>query len=307
MMELRLLKSFVAVAEELNIGRAAQRLHISQPPLTRQIQQLEEEIGATLFLRTTRGVELTEAGGMLLEEAKNILALTELAAEKIFKAGQGRLGRIDVGIFGSGIFGTIPRILLAYRQAYPDVNIVLHSMDKGEQVAALRQRRLTVGFNRLLQETPGISSEVILMEKLYLAVTDNHPFSARTTVAWHELAGQPLVAFPSGTRPSFIDRVIALCKEDGFQPWIVQEVGDAVNGVALVATGFGLCIVPESAINLKLPGVEFRPLVREPAAEVDLSCIYRTDDESPILQTFLEIARGFSQEAKDSQALTVSV
>ena len=296
-MELRLLKSFITVAEELNIGRAALRLHISQPPLTRQIQQLEEEIGATLFLRTTRGVELTDAGSLLLEEARNILSLTEQAAEKTYKAGQGRLGRIDVGIFGSGIFGAIPRILLAYRQAYPDVNIVLHSMNKGEQVAALRQRRLTVGFNRLLQQTPDISSEVILMEKLYLAVTDNHPFFEKASVAWHELAGQPLVAFPSGTRPGFIDRVIALCKEDGFQPRIVQEVGDAVNGVALVATGFGLCIVPESAINLKLPGVEYRPLTRDPSPEVDLSCIYRTDDESPVLQTFLDIARRFSRNA----------
>ena len=292
-MELRHLKSFITVAEELSIGRAAVRLHISQPPLTRQIQQLEEEVGAQLLLRTARGVELTEAGRLFLDEARNILALTELATERTHKAGQGQLGRIDVGIFGSGIFGIIPKMLLAYRQAYPDVNIVLHSMNKGEQVAALRQRRINVGFNRLLQETPDIVSEVIMMENLYLAVNRNHPLSKEREIPWRAIAGQPLVLFPSGTRPSFIDWVFELCRRDGFQPSVVQEVGDAVNGVALVATGFGLCIVPESATNLKLPGVVYRPLKRNPPPQVDLSCIYRGDDESPILASFLDIARTF--------------
>lgn len=296
-MELRLLKSFVAVAEELNIGRAALRLHISQPPLTRQIQQLEEDVGAQLFVRTARGVELTEAGSLLLTEARNILDLTRLAAERTHKAGQGQLGRIDIGIFGSGIFGTIPEILQAYRQAYPEVNIVLHSMNKGEQIEALRQRRITVGFNRLLEETPDIVSEVLLMESLFLAVNRDHPLARQKKIHWKELAGQPLVLFPSGTRPSFIDRVLDLCKKEGFQPRVAQEVGDAVNGVALVATGFGVCIVPESAINLKLPGVVYRPLFREPMPRVDLSCIYRAGDESPILRSFLEIARAHGKPA----------
>jgi DNA-binding transcriptional LysR family regulator len=292
-MELRHLKSFVVVAEEQSIGRAALRLHISQPPLTRQIQQLEEDLGAQLLLRTARGVELTEAGATFLAEARNILALTEQATERTHKAGLGQLGRIDVGIFGSGIFGIIPKMLLAYRQAYPDVNIVMHSMNKGEQVAALRQHRLNVGFNRLLQDAPDIESELILMEDLYLAVNRNHPLSRERQVAWRDLTGHPLVLFPSGTRPSFIDRVFDFCREEGFQPTVVQEVGDAVHGVALVASGFGLCIVPESAINLKLPGVIYRPLKRQPPAQVDLSCIYRRGDQSTILRSFLEIARTF--------------
>jgi len=153
-MELRHLKNFIAVAEELSIGRAALRLHISQPPLTRQIQQLEADVGAQLLLRTPRGVELTDAGRAFVAEARNILALAEQATERAHKIGLGELGRIDVGIFGSGIFGIIPKMLLAYRQSYPGVNIVLHSMNKGEQVAALRQHRLNVGFNRLLQDAP---------------------------------------------------------------------------------------------------------------------------------------------------------
>jgi LysR family transcriptional regulator, benzoate and cis,cis-muconate-responsive activator of ben and cat genes len=292
-MELRLLKSFVAVAEEGGIGRAAARLHITQPPLTRQIHQLEEELGTPLLNRTARGIELTEAGALFLDEARNILALAGQAAERTLQAGQGKLGRIDIGIFGSGIFGIIPKMLLAYRQAYPEVNIVMHSMNKGEQVAALRQRRLNVGFNRLLQDEPDIDSEVILMEPLYLAVNRNHPLSREREVPWRELAHHPLVLFPSGTRPSFIDRVFELCQQDGFQPRVVQEVGDAVNAVALVASGFGICIVPESATNLKLPGIVYRPLKRVPPPEVDLSCIYRLGDESPVLHSFLGIVRTF--------------
>lgn len=292
-MEFRLLRSFIAVAEEGSIGRAAQRLHISQPPLTRQIQQLEEELGARLFSRTARGIDLTEAGYLFFEEAKNIMSLAEQAAERTYQAGQGKLGRVDIGIFGSGIFGVIPKVLLAFRQAYPDVNIVLHNMDKGEQLAALRQRRITVGFNRLLGNSLDIASETILSEPLYLAINRSHPLSKEKSIPWREIGNHPLVAFPSGTRPSFIDWVCNLCRKDGFQPNIVQEVGDAVNGVALVATGFGICIVPESATNLKLPGVVYRPLTRSPMPEVDLSCIYRSNDESTILKSFLAIARTF--------------
>jgi len=292
-MELRLLKSFVAVAEEGAIGRAAARLNITQPPLTRQMQQLEEEIGAQLFNRNARGIETTEVGRLFLQEAKNILALADQALERTLQASQGKLGRIDIGIFGSGIFGIIPKMLLAYRQAFPEVNVVLHSLNKGEQVAALRQRRLTVGFNRLLQDAPDIDSEVILWEPLYLAINRTEPLSREREIPWLELANHPLVLFPSGSRPSFIDRVLELCRQDGFQPKVVQEVGDAVNGVALVASGFGVCIVPESATNLKLPGVLYRPLKRNPPPKVDLSCIYRAGDDSPILQSFLAIARTF--------------
>lgn len=295
-MELRHLRNFIAVAEEMSICRAAERLHLSQPPLTRQIKQLEDDVGARLLERTSRGVELTDAGRLLLTEARNIVALAEQAVERTGQAALGRLGRIDVGIFGSGIFGAIPKILLTYRQNYPEVNIVLHSMTKGEQIAALRERRLTVGFNRLLEETPGITSEVILTEKLHLAINRSHPLSREKQIPWRKLDRQPLVLFPSGTRPSFIDLVVEHCREDGFEPWIVQEVGDAVNGVALVATGFGICIVPESAINLRLPGVVYRPLVRKPPPRVDLSCIYRSQDDSPILRSFLEIARKFRPE-----------
>lgn len=162
-MEFRQLKYFIAVAEELNIGRAATRLHISQPPLTRQMQQLEEELGAQLFVRTPRGVELTQAGELLLRDALTIRSLVQLAAERANQAGRGKLGKMDIGIFGTGILDLIPKILHAFRANHPDVQIVLHTMTKKEQIEALRQRRIAVGFNRMLAPLPDIASELVAM------------------------------------------------------------------------------------------------------------------------------------------------
>ncbi|WP_374495504.1 LysR substrate-binding domain-containing protein [Zoogloea sp.] len=287
-MDLRHLRYFVAVAEEQNIGRAAARLHISQPPLTRQIQQLEEELGVTLFNRTPRGMELTQAGQLFLEEARNIRSLVEQATERTQRAGQGKLGRIDVAIFGSAILDAIPKLLLAFRTRHPDVKVVLHTMTKAEQIAALRQRRISVGFNRMLAPLDDLETRQVTTEKLLLAVRADHPLARQASIAFAELRDHPLVLFPTGGRPSFIDKVIGLCSDRGFQPQISQEVGDAVTGVALVAGGFGVCLVPESATTLQFPGVVYAPLSDTPPNFfVDLSCVYRRDDSSPILAAFL--------------------
>ncbi|NMG64796.1 LysR family transcriptional regulator [Azoarcus indigens] len=291
-MDIRQLRYFIAVAEEANIGRAATRLHMSQPPLTRQIQQLEEELDTQLFVRTPRGMELTQAGTLFLAEARNIRALIEQATERTQRAGQGRLGRLDVAIFGSAILDRIPKLILNFRNEYPDVNVVLHTMTKAEQIAALRQNRITVGFNRMLAPLPDIRSEVIATEALLLAVNLNDPLAAQPALPFDALARRPVILFPSGARPNFVDKVLALCEARGFIPEVAQEVGDAVTGVALVASGFGVCVVPESATTLQYPGVAYLPFADAPAdARVDLSCIYRADDHSPILTTFLASVR----------------
>lgn len=296
-MDLRHLRYFVAVAEEENIGRAAARLHISQPPLTRQIQQLEEELGVTLFTRTPRGMELTQAGELFLEEARNIRALVEQATERTQRAGQGKLGRLDVGIFGSAILDAIPKLLLAFRNRYPDVKVVLHTMTKAEQIEALRQRRISVGFNRMLAPLADLEIKQVTTEALLLAVPAEHPLAAQPVIRFAELQDHPMVLFPTGARPSFIDKVIGLCADSGFQPQISQEVGDAVTGVALVAGGFGVCLVPDSATTLQFPGVVYRQLADTPPNFfVDLSCIYRKDDQSPILAAFLDTAERYREE-----------
>lgn len=299
-MELRHLRYFCAVAKELNIGRAAATLHISQPPLTRQIQQLEDELGAQLFKRSVKGMELTDAGRTLYADAKNILALAELAAERTRRAAQGLIGRLDVGIFGSGVFDVVPRVLLRFRQAFPDVKVVLHTLDKAEQVEALRERRITIGFNRVVPKYPGIGTRVVMWEKLVVGLHETNPLAGRKTLSLRDLADQAFVLFPSVARPNFSDFIINQCQKHGFTPRVEQVVGDAVTGVALVASGFGSCVVPESVMAFQASGVVYLPLEESPPIMLDVSCLYREDDDSVVLRALLQIIEEFEADARVS-------
>ncbi|MCB9647304.1 MAG: LysR family transcriptional regulator [Deltaproteobacteria bacterium] len=290
-MELRHLRYFVCVAEEGNVGRAALRLHISQPPLTRQVRDLEREVGAKLFERTHRGVELTNAGAVFLDEARRILELADAATERAQRAGKGAVGRIDIALFGTGIFGVIPILLRRFRDDYPDVKLVLHNMTKAQQLEALEQDRIDLAFNRLMRPVPGLVSEVLLREPLFIAAPSDHPIAKRPEARLRDFEGNPVVVFPTGTRPSFIDYFLDLCTNAGFSPNVVAEVDDVVHGLALVATGGGLCLVPRSATNLHLPGLTYRPLRDDPCPTVDLCCIRRERDTSPILARLLESMR----------------
>jgi DNA-binding transcriptional LysR family regulator len=293
-MDIRHLKYFLAAAEELNIGRAAARLHISQPPLTRQIRSLEKNLGVDLFVRTAKGVELTQAGEMFREEAANVIMLFEAGIDRVQRAGEGKLGRLDVGIFGSAIYDVIPRLLQDFRTKLPGVNIVLHTMNKSEQIEALRQRRITVGFNRMTPPMPDIGRELVLTERLFAVLEKSHPLVGLKAVPFRALAEHPLVLFPNVGRPNFVDRVIELCKLQGFEPTIAQEVGDAVTGIALVARGFGITLVPESAAtSLQIEGTVYRPFADAPHATVDLSVLYRANDHSPLLKSFLAVVREY--------------
>lgn len=289
-MDLTRLRYFVAVAEEANIGRAARRLNISQPPLTRQIHQLEAEMGATLFQRTRKGVQMTNAGQVLLEEARNLLVLTARARERTKLAGLGQSGRLDIGLFGSNILA-VPQLLHTFRAQYPDIEVVVHAMNKEEQLEALYDRRVTVGFNLLGLKLAGIANERVRSEPLILAVNVADPLSTQASVSLKQIADRPMVIFASGPRPNLMDMIFALCLEEGFQPEISQEVDDSVTAVSLVAAGFGVSLVPATLAHLALPGVAFRRLAKSPPVTVDFNCIYRRDDASPILQAFLDTIR----------------
>lgn len=296
-MDLRQLKYFLAVAEELNIGRAAQRLHISQPPLTRQIKSLEDELGVDLFVRTARGVELTQAGEVFKEEASNIRMLVEAAIDRVQRTGEGKLGRLDVGIFGSAIYDIIPKLLQSFRERLPGVNVVLHTMNKAEQIEALRQRRIAVAFNRMVQPEPDIRRELVATEPLYVVLPVGHSLAQGEGVPLRALAHEPMILFPNVGRPNFVDRVQDMCRQQGFEVEVAQEVGDAVTSIALVARGFGLTLIPESAAKtLVIEGTTYRRLTEAPQAVVDLSCFYRATDPSPLLQSFLAVVRAYREE-----------
>jgi DNA-binding transcriptional LysR family regulator len=299
-MDFRHLKYFLAVADELNIGRAAKRLHISQPPLTRNIKALENELGVDLFVRTSKGVELTQAGQLFKEEAANIRMLIEAAIDRVQRTGQGKMGRLDIGIFGSAIYDIIPQLLQRFKQRHPDVNVVLHTMTKTEQLEALRQRRITLAFNRMMMPQRDIGCELVVTERLFVAAPQDHPFAMLQAVPFRALSNYPLVLFPNVGRPNFVDRVRDLCQRHGFEPQIAQEVGDAVTGIALVARGFGVTLIPESAVRaLTFVGTVFKPLADAPEAVVDVSVLYRASDQSALLKSFLDVVNDFRQGKSD--------
>jgi len=293
-MDLKDMRYFLALAEERNFGRAAERLHMAQPPLTRHIRALEDKLGAVLFLRTPKGVELTAAGQTLLEEAPNLLALAQQARERTRLAGQGLIGRLDVGLFGSGVLDVIPRLLARFHAQRPEVKIVLHNLTKAEQLQALRERRIAVGFNRLVPAEPDLTIETVLREPLVVSLPATHALAAQARITLADLDDQPQILYPNVPLRGLAQEVTEAFRREGVRLRVEQEVEDVLTAVALVASGFGLCITTQSASNLRLPGVVFRPLDCAHLRDVELSCLYRRGDSSPILAAFLKVVHGFA-------------
>ncbi|WP_027210755.1 LysR substrate-binding domain-containing protein [Burkholderia sp. WSM2232] len=290
-MDLKQMRYFMALAEESNFGRAAERLHMAQPPLTRNIRALEQELGTQLFVRTTKGAELTEAGRALMEEVPNILALARRAEEQTQLAGQGYLGRLDVGIFSSGILNVIPRLLAEFHTERPEVKIGLHNMSKAEQISALRERRITIGFNRLVPDEPDIAVDWVLREPFLVALYEGHRLCAKKAVTLRDLDNERMILYPNAPVHGLAQEVAAAFRAENVQLRVEQEVEDVVTCIALVASRFGICVTTESAVNLRLPGVVYRPLRSTQLREIELTCLYRRGDNSPILQAFLNLVR----------------
>jgi DNA-binding transcriptional LysR family regulator len=288
------MRYFLALAQERNFGRAAERLHMAQPPLTRQIRQMEEELGAELFVRIPKGVELTAAGEALLEEVPNILALAERSEERTRNAGQGLAGRLEVGTFGSGILNVVPRVLANFHKLRPAVTIGLHNLDKGEQIRALRERRLSVGFARLIPNEADIKVEMVLREPIFVAMREGHPLCANTDVTVKDLVGEPMILYPNFAMSGLAQSVIEAFRRGGAKLKIEQEVEDVLTAIALVSSGYGLCITTESAASLRLPGVVYRPFKSNYLRDIELSCFYRRDERSPVLKEFLTVVRKYA-------------
>ncbi|MGQ0620771.1 MAG: LysR family transcriptional regulator [Panacagrimonas sp.] len=301
-MELRRLSYFVAVVEQRSFRAASLKLHLSQPPLTRQIQLLEESLGVQLLRRGPAGAEPTAAGQMFYEEARNLLMLAEQAVERVRLAGQGQIGRLDVGVFGSAILGAIPQIVREFRERFPKVEVVLHSLDRAAQLKALRERRIHVGFNRFFAEEPDLSWEVIQTEQMNVVLPSTHPLASRASLGLADIGQQPLILYPRTPRPGFIDQLMRLFHARGITPSQVQEVDDVLTATALVASGLGLSLVTDSGRNLSIPGITHLPLRPADRATVDLCIIHRKSDESPMLNGFLDVARALRNRLKKPSA-----
>jgi DNA-binding transcriptional LysR family regulator len=297
MMDLRQLTYFAAVAEELSFTRAASRLHISQPPLTRQIQALETDLGVQLFLRTSRGVKLTEAGESLVNDAGHIKALMEQATERAQLADKGNAGRLDVGVHGSAMLATLPRLFSTYTASHPMVKIVLHLGQTPSQVIALRQGRVSIVFERLLPDEPDIAVELVSREPVILVLPEHHLLAKSETVAIEQLRDEPMI-IPSS--PSRIANVgLQLCRAHGFEPKLAQQCADVMSGAVLAACGAGLFLAPASLAVVQMPGVVFRPVRSRVKAEMALHCYYMRDNlaRSPLLQSMLDVVRQFRLHA----------
>ena len=293
------MRYFLAVAEERNFSRAAERLHMAQPPLSRQIKALEDEMGAPLFVRTPKGVDLTDAGHTLLAEVPNLLLLAQRAQERTRRAGQGLCGQLDVGLFGSGVLDVIPRMLARFHAERPEVRIVLHNLTKAEQLQALRERRISVGFNRLVPLEPELVVETVLREPLVVALHESHPLAARQHIRIPDMDGEPLILYPNVPMPGLAQEVTEAFRRERTSLKVEQEVEDVLTAVALVASGFGMVVTTQSASSLRLPGVVFRPLISPFLPDLELSCLYRRADPSPVLAAFLKVVHDYARSANN--------
>ncbi|MBN3802290.1 LysR family transcriptional regulator [Paraburkholderia sp. Ac-20336] len=296
-MELKQMRYFLAVAEEQHFGRAAQRLHMAQPPLTRHIRALEDELGAALFVRTPKGAELTEAGRTLLAEVPNILTLTRRATEHTQLAGQGMLGRLDVGIFTSGVLHAIPQLLARFHTDRPGVKIGLHNLSKAGQIEALRERRISVGFNRYVPAEDDIVVETVLKEQFIVALHEQHPLARKNTLSLGDLDNQPMILYPNAALRGLAQEVTDAFAEERIALVVEQEVEDVITAMSLAASRFGVCITTASAANLKLPGLAYRPLRSRRLRHIELNCLYRKGDTAPALTAFLEVVRAFRRQS----------
>lgn len=290
-MELRHLRSFVAVAEERHFGRAAARLHMAQPPLSQQIRRLEAELGVTLLHRTTRSVELAPAGEVLLVRAREILASVDRATEDTLRAARGEFGRLAVGFTGSATYALLPQVAAALRSALPGVVLDL----RGElltpaQVAGLLAGTLDLGLLRPPVRERELAVEVVRREPLVAVLPEAHRLAAADAVPLEELAAEPFVVYPSHFRSVVHDAVEETCAAHGFLPRVALEVSETATLVSFVAAGLGVSLVPESVRHMTVHGAVYRPLDRE-AAAVELAVAWRRADATPVLERALEVVR----------------
>jgi DNA-binding transcriptional LysR family regulator len=294
-MELRHLRYFLAVAEELHFGKAAEKLHIAQPPLSQQIRQLEIELGFQLFYRTKRSVQLTEAGQVFLEETQQILRRLEEAVEKGRQTSRGETGQLAVGFVSSAVYKILPPILRRFRTSVSGVSLELHELTSDRQIQWLQEGKLDIGFVRPPIAQTSFKIAAIFQESLIVALPEFHPLGDRASISVSLLANESFIIFPRPVAPELYDRIIFLCQQANFSPKVVQEAIQMQTIVSLVAADMGIAIVPASIQNLQRTGVIYKPLT-ETTPQSAIAVIWRRQETSATVNKFLEVVRDIASK-----------
>lgn len=288
-MELRHLRYFQAVAQEGSFTRAAARLHIAQPPLSRQIRQLEEELGVTLLERGSRALKLTEAGRFLLEQSLQLTTRLDEIVQGTRRLASNQRGWFGIGFVPSSLYGFVPELIRRLREADPRVEVGLAEMTTLPQIEALKAGRIDVGIGRILFNDPAIERHVLMAEPLVAALPLHHPLAECRRVSVAQLAAQPFVLYPARPRPNYADQVMGLFSAAGYALRVVQEANELQTAIGLVAAGLGVTVVPASVQRLHRLDVAHVPI--DAASFVSPVIIsYRKDDLSPFLADAVRLA-----------------
>jgi DNA-binding transcriptional LysR family regulator len=290
-MKLHYLKYFSVLAEELHFHRAADRLAISQPPLSAAIKALEEELGAQLLRRNSKMVELTPAGAAFLVEARAILERVDRAASRVQAVEQGLHGRLDIGISGSLLYREVPKIVSRFQVATPTVEVVFRELSTAEQIERIQRRQLDAGFCQGSQTPPQLASLQLADDEFVLCLPDSHPFAGKASVDLREVADERFVMFSREAAPSNHDNVIAIFSSAGIHPRTVHMARAWMTIIAMVAQVNGVAIVPKSLERAKVAGVRFVRLRGTPAPARAM-LVWNPVAESKELKSLLQCARG---------------
>ncbi len=290
-MELRHVRYFVTLAKELHFGRAAERLQLAQPALSQQIKQLETEIGVPLFHRTKRQVHLTEAGKVFLNRANQILIQVDDACEEAKRVHKGQSGELKLGFAGLVTFDLLPFILKVYREHYPNVKIVLRHLPTVEQVNGLLEEEIDVGILIPPIESVSLDLEVLRKESFIVALPKSHPLAqSASSLYMSDLMNESFIMPPRLSGPGYFDAIISLCYQAGFSPKTVQEAQELQTMVSLVASEFGVCILPASIQYLKNENVAYLP-IQDEYTKIHTAIACKKDNFSPVVCSFLTLMK----------------
>jgi DNA-binding transcriptional LysR family regulator len=287
-LELRHFRYFAVLAEELHFGRAARRLGIAQPPLSQQIRRLEELLGARLLDRTSRRVQLTDAGRVFQVEAVRVISGADLAVESARRAARGEAGSLRVAFAATVMFLALPRIIREFRDRFPRVHLDLREMPTGTQLAALLEGGIDLGFVREPEPDSALDVVTVMREPLRIALHKGHRLARRARVGVKDLANEPFVLFPQDLAPGLHRQVMTLCREAGFVPEVVEESRELYTSVSLVEAGIGVSILPASVEKLGWKNVRYLP-IPGPAGETRIAAAWRKDRDRPVLRAFMGV------------------